>query len=133
MTPPDWQHLVHWMTLRWPDVAKWKPGTIDAYYDDVRGYDSDDVMAAVRWHYRSGKRAPTGGQILSRMDEAGARPVIRDLGQCAHKWGIVNYYDDGRRDVLCSVCKEEKTVGSGQIATDAEMAYRAEAAQIAPM
>lgn len=76
-TPAEWEELVEWVNLRWPD-RPWKAEQAVAYFYDLQKMDATDVWSALYALYEAGRAfAPTGSELLARSREE-ARRRARD-------------------------------------------------------
>lgn len=58
----------------WPSAPNYRPATLDAWFEELRWREADDVREAWRSAFRDGlERPPTAGQVGRRLDERGQR------------------------------------------------------------
>lgn len=108
MTYDQWLAMAAWMTPRLRGVAKWEAVTINAYYEDLKEYRSDDVFTTIKQLYAEGNDFEiTAGQVIHRLKEMGVSPAMKeDPNQvCEHLWAdLANTVDAGSWQ--CVRCRE---------------------------
>ncbi len=106
MTFDQWLAMAKWMTPRLRGVAKWESVTINAYFEDLQEYRSDDVFDTIKQLYAEGNDFEiTAGQVIHRLKELGISPAMKEdsSGTCDHVWAdLRNTVDAG--SWLCIRC-----------------------------
>ena len=123
MTFSEFDELIRWMKACWPGTRAYVAA--DDTFGDFAGLPVDAARNAARALFSEGRaHAPSLSEWLARARvELASMPVsAMERGPCdRHRWAIVEYRDDGMRDVMCVVCHEERTVAASVVRTVSEV------------